>query len=83
MMRSPLRTVLLACGAVGVGVLAWAGFTPIETRTGADREELFEIPRGTWARRMKGEDLGILPDEIRLTLGIRDMLVLRNLDEVP
>jgi hypothetical protein len=29
------------------------------------------------------KDLGILPDEIRLTLGIRDILVLRNLDEVP
>ena len=82
-MRSPLRSVLLACGAVGVAVLAWAGLAPIESRTGADREELFEIPRGTWARRMSGEDLGILPDEIRLTLGIRDILVLRNLDEVP
>ena len=82
-MRWPLR-VLLACGGVAVAVLAWAGLTPIETRTGAAREELFEIPRGTWARRMAGEkDLGILPDEIRLTLGIRDMLVLRNLDEVP
>ena len=73
-MRSPLRSVLLACGAVGVAVLTWAGLAPIETRTGADREELFEIPRGTWARRMSGEDLGILPDEIRLTLGIRDIL---------
>ena len=82
-MRWPLR-VLLACGGAAVAVLAWAALTPIETRTGADREELFEIPRGTWARRMAGEkDLGILPDEIRLTLGIRDMLVLRNLDEVP
>src|SRR3546814_14597812 len=35
------------------------------------------------ARRMSGENVGILPDEIRLTLGIRDILVLRNLDEVP
>jgi hypothetical protein len=83
-MRSPLRGVLLACGAVVAGVLAWAGLAPIEQRTGAEREELFEIPHGTWARRMAGEkDLGILPDEIRLTLGIRDILVLRNLDEVP
>jgi len=83
-MRAPLLSVLLACGAAGIAVLAWAGLAPIETRTGAEREQLFEIPRGTWARRMAGEkDLGILPDEIRLTLGIRDILVLRNLDEVP
>jgi hypothetical protein len=83
-MRSPLRGVLLACGAVVVAVLAWAGLAPIEQRAGADREQLFEIPRGTWGRRMAGEkDLAILPDEIRLTLGIRDILVLRNLDEVP
>ena len=83
-MRSPLRGVLLACGAAGLAVLVWAGLTPIEARSGAEREQLFEIPRGTWARRMAGEkDLGILPDDIRLTLEIRDILVLRNLDEVP
>jgi hypothetical protein len=82
-MRSLFRWVLLASGAVLLAVLAWAGLTPIERRTGADREELFEIPHGTWARRRSGEDLAILPDEIRLTLGIRDILVLRNLDEVP
>lgn len=81
--RLLLRWMLLACGAAGLAVLAWAGLTPIESRTGASREELFEIPRGTWARRMAGEDLGILPDEIRLTLGVRDILVLRNRDDVP
>ena len=83
-MRTPLRGVLLACGAAGLAVLGWAGLAPVETRSGAEREKLFEIPRGTWARRMAGEkDLAILPDEIRLTLGIQDILVLRNLDEVP
>ncbi|HJY37863.1 MAG TPA: hypothetical protein VJ299_10375 [Steroidobacteraceae bacterium] len=81
--RSVFRTILVACGAAGLAVLAWAGLTPIATDPGFSREELFEIPRGTWARRRAGEDLGILPDEIRLTLGIRDILVLRNLDEVP
>jgi hypothetical protein len=80
---SLLRTIVLACGAAGFAVLAWAGLTPIAADTGFSREELFEIPRGTWARRRAGEDLGILPDEIRLTLGIRDILVLRNLDDVP
>jgi hypothetical protein len=32
---------------------------------------------------MAGEKLEILPDTIRLTLGINDVLVLRNADEVP
>lgn len=72
-------------GAAGaIAVLAWAGLTPVDKgRENLSREEIFEIPKGTWARRMSGEDIGILPDEIHLTLGIRDILVLRNLDDVP
>jgi hypothetical protein len=76
-----LRSVLLTTGAAGViALVAWAGLAPIHT---ASRDELFEIPKGTWARRMAGDDVSILPDEIRLTLGVRDILVLRNLDDVP
>src|SRR5207342_507388 len=37
----------------------------------------------TWARRMSGDSVAILPSEIRLTLGVRDVLHLRNLDRVP
>lgn len=47
------------------------------------REEIFEIPDGTWARRMSGDPVSILPDHIYLALGVRDILVLRNLDAVP
>jgi hypothetical protein len=32
---------------------------------------------------MAGDRVEILPDEMRLTLGIKDVLVLRNLDDVP
>jgi hypothetical protein len=66
--------------ALVLGATAWAGFAPIKPPS---REALFEIPRGTWARRMSGSKIEILPAEIRLTLGLRDVLVLRNLDEVP
>ncbi len=66
------------------GLAAWAAFTPIRTET---RDELFEIPHGTYARRMAAKDgepkVEILPDTIRLTLGAHDVLLLRNLDEVP
>ena len=66
--------------AVAVAVLAWAGFAPIHV---ASREELFEIPRGTYARRAAGDQVEILPSRIRLTLGLNDVLLLRNRDDVP
>jgi hypothetical protein len=72
------------CGVViaGAGLLAaaWAALSPIQS---ASRDELFEIPKGTWARRMAGDPVEILPSEIRLTLGVKDVLLLRNLDDVP
>jgi hypothetical protein len=66
--------------AAMLGVLAWAAFTPVRFPS---REEVFEIPKGTWARRMSGDKVEILPSQIRLTLGVRDVLLLRNLDDVP
>lgn len=75
------RSILLGgFAAVALAALGWAGFAPIQV---GSRDEIFEIPKGTWARRMSGENIGILPDRIRLTLGIRDILVLKNLDDVP
>lgn len=60
--------------------LAWVALAAIEPAT---RDELFEIPAGTYARRMAGDKVEILPDTIHLTLGINDQLLLKNLDEVP
>ena len=68
------------CAAVALAGLAWAGFAPIRSDS---PDEIFEIPKGTWARRMSGDKVEILPDHVRLTLGIRDILVLRNRDDVP
>jgi hypothetical protein len=79
--RSPLPVISISVCTAGVlAMLAWAGLTPIRS---ASRDEVFEIPQGTWARRRSGEDRAILPAEIRLTVGVRDVLVLRNLDDVP
>ena len=61
-------------------VTAWAGFAPIEVTS---REKLFEIPKGTYARRAAGNLVDILPSKITLTLGVDDVLLLRNLDDVP
>jgi len=70
----------LVLAAVVLLTCAVAGFTPIHS---ASQDRIFTIPKGTWARRMSGDKVDILPDHIRLTLGVQDILVLRNQDEVP
>jgi len=70
----------LALVGVAAAAVAWAALAPI---TVASRDELFAIPQGTWARRMAGDKVEILPSTIRLTLGVNDVLLLRNLDDVP
>jgi hypothetical protein len=66
--------------AVPLAVVTWAGFAPIELPT---HDALFEIPKGTYARRRAGDLVDILPSKITLTLGVNDVLLLRNLDDVP
>ena len=66
-------------GVVAVAT-AWAAFAPLAV---ASRDEPFVIPKGTWARRMAGNKVEILPPRIDLTLGLNDQLLLRNLDDVP
>jgi hypothetical protein len=71
---------LVATALAAFGLIAWAALAPVAVD---GREALFEIPKGTWARRMAGDAVEILPQRIRLTLGLRDVLLLRNLDDVP
>jgi hypothetical protein len=75
--RHTLPFLLLALTFV---TLAWGALAPLHT---SSRDKLFEIPKGTWARRMAGDKVEILPSTIRLTLGLRDVLLLRNNDTVP
>jgi hypothetical protein len=72
--------IVTAVAAAALAAVAWAAFTPV---TFASREETFEIPKGTWARRMAGNKVEILPSRVFLTLGIRDVLLLKNMDDVP
>jgi hypothetical protein len=74
------RRIAIGLAAGALAVAAAAALLPVRA---ASRERLFEIPKGTWARRMAGDRVEILPDTIYLTLGVQDVLVLRNLDEVP
>lgn len=76
----PWRLAAATLSLALLGGLGWAALAPVEA---ASREELFEIPKGTAARRLAGEKIEILPQTIRLTLGLNDVLVLRNADSAP
>jgi hypothetical protein len=73
------RLFAIAAGVIFTPVV-FAAMWPV---TFDSREELFEIPKGTWARRMAGEKREILPPEIHLFTGIRNVLLLKNSDDVP
>lgn len=70
----------MAVAVAALAAIAWAAFAPVSF---ASREEIFEIPKGTWARRMAGNKVEILPSRVFLTLKIRDVLLLKNMDDVP
>ena len=74
------RLVTIALSLLVLGGLGWAALAPVDA---VSHEQLFEIPPGTSARRMAGEELEILPHTIRLQLGLNDVLVLRNADAAP
>ena len=66
--------------ALLLAALAWAAFAPVAA---GSREQVYRIPKGTFAKRMAGNYVEVLPSQIRLTLGVKDILVLRNDDDVP
>jgi hypothetical protein len=80
MTRRLLAVPLIAVAASTLGALS-AAFIPLPTT--ATHDELHEIPPGTWARRMAGKPETIFPERIHLVLGLNDVLILRNRDEVP
>lgn len=86
MRRSSLKVrlqrhpVAAALSAVLILALGWAAVAPIGA---ASRDATYEIPRGTYAQHMAGHHTDVFPQTIRLTLGLKDVLVLRNKDDVP
>lgn len=77
--RPVRRALALVLAVLALGGLAWAALAPLGA---TPREQLFEIPAGTSARRIAGEkELEILPQTIRL--GVGDVLALRNADAAP
>jgi hypothetical protein len=77
----PRRAGWTAAGiaVAGLALAAWAAFAPIVPP--ASREALVVIPRGTAARQARGERTETFPAVLRFTIGIRDVLVIRNEDD--
>jgi hypothetical protein len=76
----PWKLVAIALSLILIGGVGWGALAPIEV---ASHDQVFAIPHGVWARRMAGDKVEILPHTIRLTLGLNDVLLIRNGDEVP
>ena len=69
------RQILRVLAGLVLVPLLLAAFWPV---TFDSREELFEIPKGTWARRMAGDKREYLPSKIYLVLGVHNVLKLKN-----
>lgn len=74
------RWLPIGLASIVLAALALAALLPLPA---ALREETHVIPPGTWARRSAGQDIEILPSTINLQMGVRDILVLVNNDDVP
>jgi hypothetical protein len=77
---SSRRWLFRIAGAVIFIPVVFASLWPV---TFDSREELFEIPKGTFARHMAGDHHDLLPSEIDLVVGIHNVLTLKNSDDVP
>ena len=77
---SLLRRVRWTLAAALALALLWAALAPLGYPT---RERPFDFPRGASALRASAAGNRLVPAEVRLTLGVRDVLLLRNRDIVP
>ena len=77
---SKFSRAAILLSSILLGGAGWAALAPVEA---GSRDRLFEIPHGTHGRRMSGEHVEILPQTIRLTLGVKDVLVFKNSDSAP
>lgn len=75
--RHTLQATLLA---VSLLVVVYAAMAPLPD--GA-REHALTITKGTLARKAAGDISGALPAAVHLTVGVRDVLYIRNLDTAP
>jgi len=76
---SLLRRLQWSLAALLCAALLWAALAPLHYPT---RERLLEFPHGAAVLRGQAGPT-LVPAEVRLTLGVRDVLLLRNRDLAP
>jgi hypothetical protein len=76
---SLLRRLQWTLASILCAVLLWMAVAPLHYPT---RERLLEFPHGAAVLRARSGPAPA-PAEVRLTLGVRDVLLLRNRDIVP
>ncbi len=76
---SLLRRLQWTLAAILCAALLWAAVAPLHYPT---RERLLEFPHGSQVLRDRAGATPV-PAAVRLTLGVRDVLLLRNRDVVP
>jgi hypothetical protein len=76
---SLLRRLQWTLAALVCAVLLWAALAPLHYPT---RERPLEFPHGAAVLRGPA-GAALVPAEVRLTLGVRDVLLLRNRDVTP
>jgi hypothetical protein len=76
---SLLRRLQWSLAALLCAALLWAAVAPLHYPT---RERLLEFPHGASVLRGRAGPT-LVPAEVRLTLGVRDVLLLRNRDVAP
>jgi hypothetical protein len=75
------RLAIAGGAAVAVLVALAAGWAALAPLPDGPREVVYVIPKGTAVRQALGMRPAVLPDVMRFTVGVRDVLVLRNEDD--
>jgi hypothetical protein len=78
-MRRTSIIVGAAVAAVAIATAGWAAVAPLPAGT---RELVYTVPKGS-AARLSASGASAFPSRLRFTVGVRDVLVLRNDDDVP
>jgi hypothetical protein len=73
----------VVAGLVGLATAGWVAFAAFAPLPPMPRERVYVIPKGTGARQAAGQSVSPIPSHIHLWIGIQDVLVLRNEDDVP
>lgn len=74
------KTLLIATCAFLIACLAAITGWQAHQQREANRKIEYVIPQGTVQRIAAGQNLNVLPSTITMTLGLRDILIIRNDD---